>query len=310
MNANTNNTNMPANGSKVYEMVTKRILQRMMQGEIPWRQTFFLTKKDGKNPYRNYITGKPYSLLNAMLLGDPGEYATMKQINDLGGAVAPGSKGKFVVYWGEYIPKENKEEAKRLEEEGKDISHLKVRFPKYYYVFNVKDAVGLPEKKEEAKPQMQAAIAPVDIADLAVKDYTRKEKVKIETDPVLEPAYIASTDTVQTPGKQAFSLEEDYYASLFDALVHSTSTEGRCDRKREYTRLSEDNMSVKEELIGDIGSSMILSVAGMKREETHQQLAADCQRWIAAFQNDYRLVVNASSAAEKAAKMILGEFAE
>lgn len=309
MQSNNTGTQPQASGSKVYEMVTKRILQRMMQGEIPWRQTYYI-RKDGKHPYSNYVTGKPYSLLNRMLLGDPGEYATLKQINDMGGTLTPGSKGRFVIYWGEYVPKENKEEAERLEQEGKDTSHLKVRFPKYYYVFNVKDAQGLPERPSDAQPPMQEAQSPVDIADLAVKDYLRQTKVGIVTDPSLEPAYIPTTDSVQTPGKQAFALEEDYYASLFDSLVHSTATENRCDRKREYEKLADNNMSVKEELIAEIGSSMILSVAGMKRDETHQQLAAECQRWVKEMQNDFRLIVNASSAAEKAAKMILGEFAE
>ena len=294
-------------GSKVYEMVTKRILQTMMRGEIPWRNIW--TARGKKHPYTNYVTGRPYqSLLNMMLLGEPGEYATMNQINVRGGHLQKGSKGKLVIYWGEYIPKDRKEEAKRLKEEGKDFSHLKVHFPKYYYVYNVKDAVGL-KPKEEAAPETVAAEDPTDIVRMAVDDYTVNEQVRIETAADTPPSYSAVTDTVTMPDKNDFTFEEDYYASLCEQLVHSTAAEGRCDRKKEYGRLQDGEMSVKEELIAEIGASMILTVAGMKRSETHEQLAAVCQRWIEEFNRDYRLVVNASSGAEKAAKLILGQFA-
>ena len=67
---------------------------------------------------------------------------------------------------------------------------------------------------------------------------------------------------------------------------------------------------VKEELIGEIGSSMMLAACGLRRQETHQQIDAVCKKWIDAMNKDYRLIVTASYAAEKAAKYVLGEFAE
>lgn len=294
--------------SKVYEIVTKKILQSMMNGEIPWRKTY--ATRENPHPFRNWISRQPYGLLNQILLEEPGEYATMKQINKNGGHLRKGSKGKMVVYWGEYIPSKHKEEAKRLEEEGKDTSHLKVRFPKYYTVFNVKDAVGLPEKKKDADlPPTVRAEDPTDIADMVVTDYRVNEQVSVVFDPSADPAYVPDTDTVTMPGKDAFGFEEDFYASLFDQLVHSTAADGRCDRKKEYERMQDRDMSVKEEILADIASSMILSVAGMQRRETHLQIAADCQRYVEAMNKDYRLIVNAASGAEKAAKFILGRFA-
>lgn len=312
MSVRKNNTKAaPADGgrpsSKVYEIITKTILKSMMDGEIPWRKTF--VTRENPHPFTNYITGKPYSLINGLLLGVPGQYATMKQINARGGRVNKGSKSKIVIYWGEYVPKDKQEEAKRLEEEGKDASHLKVRFPKYYQVFNVADTTGLPEKAEEKAPSMVRAEDPTDIADMVVKDYRANEGVDVRTDNASEPAYLAESDTVVLPEKAAFTFEEDFYASLFDQLVHSTAPASRCDRKKEYEKLQERDVTVKEEILADIASSMILAVTGMRRTETHEQIAADCQRYVEAMNRDYRLIVNAASAAEKAAKYILGRFA-
>ena len=47
----------------------------------------------------NRISNKPYSLLNQILLGRDGEWATFKQWTDLGGHIRKGEKSSFVVFW-------------------------------------------------------------------------------------------------------------------------------------------------------------------------------------------------------------------
>ncbi len=291
--------------TNVYEMVTKQILTTLMKGEIPWRQTYF--KKGKKPPYSNKFTGKPYSFLNGMLLGKPGEYATFNQIKDHGGFVKKGAKSSIVIYWGEYIPKENKEEAEQLEKEGKSFEHLKVKFPKYYRVFNIDDAEGI--KVEEEPVEMQSAEDPTDIADMVVDDYTVNEQVLVKEDDSVDPFYDPLTDTVTIPSKSAFGFEEDFYASLFGQFIHSTASETRCARKKELESLKEKEATVKEELIAEIGSSMCMQAVGLERKETREQQAAVCQKWIDIFKRDYRLIVSASYGAEKAAKLVLGDFA-
>ena len=58
----------------IYEEVTRRIVEQMEQGKIPWHKPWIA---DGSCV--SYATGKPYSLLNQMLLGKPGEYLTFRQ---------------------------------------------------------------------------------------------------------------------------------------------------------------------------------------------------------------------------------------
>lgn len=60
--------------NKVYQMVTDRIIAEMEKGIIPWQKPWF--GKEGSAI--NYVTRRPYSLLNQLLLGREGEWLTFK----------------------------------------------------------------------------------------------------------------------------------------------------------------------------------------------------------------------------------------
>ena len=66
----------------------------MEQGIIPWQKPWVAAGKAV-----SYATGKPYSLLNQMLLGQSGEYATFKQVQQADGCVRKGEKAHMVVFW-------------------------------------------------------------------------------------------------------------------------------------------------------------------------------------------------------------------
>ena len=293
----------------IYEQVTRRILRSLASGVLPWRQTWTV-KKGATGGCLNYVTGKQYSFLNALLIGGPGQYATYEQWGSVGAQVRKGSKGRMVLKQGWFIPKENKEKAKELEEEGKDISHLKVRYLKTYTVFSIDDVDGLKPRGNDAEaPEMVAAENPTDIAELVIDDYKINEQVTIDENDSLEPSWDPTGDTVSIPTQEAFTYQEDWYAKLFELLVRSTVTEERCDRAQELKTIREGDISVKEQLIEEIGSSMILTVAGLKRKETHEQIAAECQKWVQVLNNDFRVIVQASFGAERAAKHVLGAYA-
>ena len=83
----------------IYAAVTDRIIAQMEQGVIPWQKPWV---SNGKAV--SHATGKPYSLLNQMLLGRPGEYLTFKQCQDAGGKVKKGEKAQLVVFWKWNLP--------------------------------------------------------------------------------------------------------------------------------------------------------------------------------------------------------------
>ena len=79
----------------VYQIVTDRIIAELEKGIIPWERPW-TGVRDGAY---SRATGRPYSLLNQLLLGRPGEYLTYKQAQQAGGQVRKGEKGSMVVFW-------------------------------------------------------------------------------------------------------------------------------------------------------------------------------------------------------------------
>lgn len=89
----------------IYAEITNRIISEMKSGIIPWAKPWVAS-----GGCVSYATGKPYSLLNQMLLGRPGEYATFKQVQQAGGYVRKGEKAHMVVFW-KWVERKTKKRA-------------------------------------------------------------------------------------------------------------------------------------------------------------------------------------------------------
>ena len=76
----------------VYEIVASRIIESLNQGIIPWQKPWYGTSTGAIS----FQTKRPYSLLNQILLQQPGYYLTFKQVQDHGGKVRKGSFAFFV----------------------------------------------------------------------------------------------------------------------------------------------------------------------------------------------------------------------
>ena len=87
----------------IYAEITNRIMEQMEGGIIPWQKPWV-----GSSNAVSYATGKPYSLLNQMLLGEPGEYLTFNECRKAGGRIRKGEKAKIVVFWN-WLQKEDEE---------------------------------------------------------------------------------------------------------------------------------------------------------------------------------------------------------
>ena len=78
----------------IYAEITSRMISEMENGVIPWQKPWMAC-----GAAISHTTGKPYSLLNQMLLGRAGEYLTYKQVQQEGGYVRKGEKAHMVVFW-------------------------------------------------------------------------------------------------------------------------------------------------------------------------------------------------------------------
>ena len=63
----------------------------------------------------------------------------------------------------------------------------------------------------------------------------------------------------------------------------------------------------KEELVAEIGSASLMSLIGIETEKTFKNNVAYIQSWLKVLKNDKRMIVSASSRAQKAVEYILNE---
>lgn len=293
-------TTTTATGFNIYQEVTKRIVMALAQGEIPWRRKWCSPMNE--NETVNHMTGKPYSFLNRMLLGRPGRYLGFSQIKSLGGHVKKGARGNMVVFYKMFIPSADKKKAEEMEQRGESIEHLKIPVLKYSTVFHLDDVEGI--KLPEADQKHIDARRPTDVADYVMEDYSQNSGVRVDEKLCDDFSYDSVTDTVTIPARTQFHSDEQWYNTVFAGLVKSTAKEDRCNRKAFKDNPRKEDV-VREELICEMGASMVMTGVGLDCEEAFEDTTAECAYWIEEFNKDFRLVINASSQAEKAARLIL-----
>ena len=127
----------------IYEMVTKRIIEQLESGVIPWHKPWSGTKSGAYNR----VTKKSYSLLNQMILQHSGEYATFKQWSDLGGKVRKGEKSEIIVFWKVYPKEQTNADGE------KEVINIPIL--KYINVFHISQIDGIEPLKEEEREQIE-----------------------------------------------------------------------------------------------------------------------------------------------------------
>lgn len=272
----------------LYAEVTDRIIKQLEEGNIPWRKPW----TGGINGAFNRVSKKPYSILNQCLLKHTGEYASFKQWTELGGHPRKGT-GEIVVFW-KTITKEKEEDGEK-----KIVSYPLLRYRTVFHISNVDgDVKPLAEglKATESIPE----------ADVVIADYVDREGITFKEVYEDKAFYRPSSDYVQVPTKDQYNGNaNEYYATAFHELVHSTGHPKRLNRITQVAAFGDEEYS-KEELVAEIGSAGIMNYLGLETGKTFKNSAAYIQSWIKALKNDTHMIVNASSKANKAMDLILG----
>ena len=271
----------------IYQEITNRMIHEMENGIIPW-----MCPWQAAGAAISHTTGKPYSLLNQMLLGRAGEYLTYKQVQQEGGYVRKGEKAHMVVFW-KWIDKEDEETG-----EEKEIPLLR-----YYNVFHLDQCEGLKAKHTKPLPQ---GVEPNAAAQAIIDDYTAREGVTLEHQEGDRAFYRPSTDSIVLPMREQFAETAEYYSCAFHEMTHSTGHAKRLDRLEKTAFFGSDAYS-KEELIAEIGAAALVNHAGLETAKSFKNNAAYVQNWLQVLKNDKRCIVSAAGKAEKAVALILGE---
>ena len=314
----TTKTNKKSEVKNVYQIVTDRIIEQMNKGIIPWHKPWVFSDHaddiDLTTVAINYVTRKPYSMLNQMLLGfRKGEWMSFKQLSERGGTIKKGAESGIVVFWTQmnYVEKPKEGEQPTDEDGTGEESQGKVcTIPvlKYYHVYHLDDIEGIETKygTDEEKPKVQT-VDPIEAAEDLMWQYVlREEKLTFVCDKPSNKAYYQpSFDKVVVPQMSQFKEVEEFYSTVFHEFTHSTMPTYRCNRKKENENAyfgSEDYS--REELVAEMGSAMLCHIAGLNCEKAFKNSVAYLQSWLKALKNDPKMIVWASSRAEKAARYI------
>jgi len=272
----------------VYQMVTDNIIAMLNEGKIPWHQSW-----TGITPM-NLISKKPYSGVNIWLLGPKGYsnpyWLTFRQAVTLGGHVKKGEKGTLIVFW----------KTRQIVQKDSETGEIDtIPLLRYYKVFNV-------EQCEEIKYPVwkKADNNSIKRCEDVVSGYTNCPEIK----PDLSKAYYSpGEDYIGIPPITQFESSEEYYSVLFHEMTHSTGHKDRLNRdgitdghffgSQEYS---------KEELVAEMGASFLCNITGIDNVAVTKNNVGYIQGWLKKLREDIRLIIQASSKAQKSTDYILG----
>lgn len=264
----------------VYQQVTDRIIAALEAGTVPWQRPW-----TGGGPV-NVRTGRLYRGINVFLLelqgyGDP-RWGTYKAIKEAGGYVRAKQHGTHIIL--------GKRVMKRGKEEGEENSSYFLY--RSYNVFNA-------EQCENLQPLVDAPeFEPLERAESILYGYPGPT-ISIGGG---EASYSETTDIVRCPAPEHFPVRDNYYATLYHELVHSTGHKDRLARL-EHTGFGSGPYA-KEELVAEMGAAMLCGIAQL---DPHiDQSAAYIANWLQRLQHDKKLVVQAGALAQKACDLMLG----
>ena len=276
----------------VYEIITEKIIKQLESGVAPWRQPWTC-----QSP-ANLVTQKEYRGLNVFTLASQGFpsrfWLTFNQASKLGGRILKCEKSSPVIFW-------NLGDERETTTQDGATKTSRPLLLRYYSVFNLSQAEG------------------IDIPASLLHETRTKDPIEtceqivasMPNPPVFEESdkawYSPSNDAVGMPARDLFHSSEEYYATEFHELAHSTGHAKRLHRENFDNPVSFGSESYsKEELVAEMTAAMLCGVAGIE-QKTLENTAAYLKTWIARLKSDSRLLVSAASQAQKAADFIQGK---
>jgi antirestriction protein ArdC len=270
-------------------MITDRIIEQLDKNVVAWRKSW-----TGGVPV-NYITQKPYQGINLLLLPYGGEWLSYKQAQEAGGSVRKGEKSSIIVFY--------KLLEKTTADNGENEKTETIPLIRYSNVFHINQCENI---KTKIKPIELNDINPIDEAENVLNNYIARSGVEYKT--VVnsnEAFYRPSADQIIMPDIRQFNISEEYYSTAFHEAAHSTGHKSRLDRISKDASFGSKNYS-KEELVAEISSAMVLNFLGVEIPQTFENSIAYIDGWRKKLKEDNKIILTASSLAQKATNLILG----
>lgn len=272
--------------SKVYDIITDQILEKLKDGVVPWRHPWTAGVP------QNAVSKNQYNGFNVFRLGfeeykNP-NWATFKQVGDLGGRVEKGQKSTMVIFW-----KLNKQEDEKTKEV-KTIPMLR-----YYRVFNIEQTDLTDDERFIIGKNDNN---PIETCEEILNGY--KNSPKIQHTNSARAYFDFFRDIINIPEMDLFDSAEDYYSTFFHEAAHSTGHHSRLGRREKGVKITEHDPAYWfEEIIAELGAAYLGGQAGINYH-TLDNSASYIKGYYNALKNDSSLFIRAASAAQKAAEHI------
>jgi antirestriction protein ArdC len=292
-----------------YQAVTRSILEALENGAVPWQRPWKAPTAAGNpNLNHNAVTGRQYSGMNVLTLWSvaaakgyqSAAWLTFNQAEKLGGTVKKGEKSTVVYFW-------NVGSKDILNPDTGKVERKQTFSLVMYRVFNTEQTEGckFPVKRDTIP---DVAPEPFDVNELAkgvVDNYVANGGPTFATQAQLRAYYRPDTDAVVVPTMEQFKNTGSAYSTIFHELGHSTGHVSRLNRFDPSVQLaafgSEDYS--KEELIAELTAAFLSAETGI--DNTRENSVAYIANWLKVLKDDPRMVMQASTKAQKAANLIL-----
>lgn len=271
--------------------ISQKFIDQLAQGTVPWRKPWSPVLG---SPLANFYTKRPYRGINTLLLGLQQQahgytspyWTTFKKAAANGNYVRKGEKGTTIVLW------------KPLEVVDKATGEKKkIPLLRAYTVFNTDQIDGITVDL----PAPREVISVPDALKSIYDGY--KDAPALEHRGQDKAYYSPGEDRVVLPTVAQFHTVEGYAETFCHELTHSTGCEKRLGRYT-ATDFTVREEYAKEELVAEIGSSMLMQHVGIT--PNIPSMANYVKGWMSAISNDSNLIIRAAQAAQKSCDHILG----
>ncbi len=282
--------------SKVYDIVTSRIMELLEQGQIPWKKPW----RSSSGP-KNLISKKHYRGINSILLNcspySSPYWLTYKQASEKGGHIRKGEKATPVVFW-KWLDAKESTSTEDIDNTDRSTPG-KIPLLRYYNVFNLDQVEGIKTPPEE---EVRNPFTPIESAEQIIQNMQKKPDIRCGGS---RAYYSPHLDYVQLPPQETFHSPEEFYSTVFHELSHATGHQSRLSRKgvTETSYFGSHEYS-QEELVAEFGASMLCGHAGIE-QATIENSAAYIQGWLRVLKGDKKLCIIAAGQAQRAADYIL-----
>lgn len=291
----------------IYERATQRIIDLLKQGDVAWyRKTW-----SGYGLARNYKTNHIYTGINLLFMNmiSPHPipyYLTFNQVKEMGGKIQKGAKAEYVYFYKGYYKDENGKNISEVDANSTAYSDkpLKsVRFLKCYPVFNIEQTENIEWERPALADNDNDPILECEMIMNEMPNPPKLERIDSNN------AYYSPTDdVVNMPNIRQFESSKFFYRTLFHETAHSTGHPSRLGR---FEPINTPKFGTKnyaeEELVAEICSSYLLSLAGVNTKDVMKVSTGYLKSWIQRLEDDPKLIFRVAAKAQQATEYILGK---